>query len=236
MTIGTEVTLRRHPMRLVTAAVSIASLATLACRDTDTARDSAKHPVTFSTAVSLDSCERIDAQARAQLRVFAPGESLPPPHPGSWTATKPVDIEDLRLDVPLGVEVNPPNREHVHALWDFPGCRFACSLSVLAISDSGHAGLDHYLGQLHSVSDAEPGDETSDVPGPSRFLTIDHERAAYMDTPCGDCTSALIVTIHAGRIFNFNLTLDDQEGYQPGLMCRLARVVASARWTAVDHQ
>jgi hypothetical protein len=185
--------------------------------------------------VPLDSCERLDAESHAQLRVFAPGESLPAPHRGSWTNTKPVDIEGMRLTVPASVAIDPPNHERVHALWEFPTCRFSCALFIHVTPDSSHHGLDGYLAQLHNASPSEPG-EPPDVPGPPRFLIIDHERAAYMETPCGDCTSALIVALHGGRIFHFNITLDDQEGYQPGLMCRLSRVVTTARWTAAAQQ
>jgi hypothetical protein len=221
-------------LRVAIAAAGVATIAASACRERHPASDSASHPALGS--ISLDSCERLDAQSHPQSRVFAPGESLPAPHAGSWSTTRPIELGGLHLDVPVTVEVNPPNREGVHALWDFPGCRFACGLSVLVTQDSTHAGLDGYLATLHAVSPPEPGDEPAEMPGPARFVSIDGERAAYMDTPCGDCTSALIVAVHGGRVVQFNVSLDDQEGYQPGLMCRLARVATSARWSGARRR
>jgi hypothetical protein len=221
-------------MRIAVLAALCVVAAVVACGDAQRTAALASHRSPAAMTLPLDSCERLDAQAHAQLRVFAPGESLPAPHVGSWVSTTTVDVDGLRLDVPLGVQVNPPNSEHVYALLGFPTCRFECMLTVRVTTDSSHRGLDAELAPLHTHPASSPDNEPPDPPGPPQFLTIGSERAAYMATPCGDCTSALLVAAHAGRIAHFDLTLDDQEGYQPGLLCRLARVAASAQWPTAE--
>lgn len=51
-----------------------------------------------------------------------------------------------------------------------------------------------------------------------------------MDEPCGDCGAITVAAIHKGQIVEFNLSIDDREGHQPGLECRMIRVATSARW------
>jgi hypothetical protein len=54
-------------------------------------------------SIALDSCARLDAQARPQQRAAESAHADPPPHPGSWTATKRLTFDGFSIDVPAVV-------------------------------------------------------------------------------------------------------------------------------------
>jgi hypothetical protein len=56
------------------------------------------------------------------------------------------------------------------------------------------------------------------------------DRGELRDVPCGDCNSAEVVLQRGQRLVLLEFSLDDREGYQPGIMCRLARVASTYRW------
>jgi hypothetical protein len=51
-----------------------------------------------------------------------------------------------------------------------------------------------------------------------------------MSTPCGDCTSGEIVTKRGRTVAYIAYSIDDRDGYQPGLICRFARVASTFAW------
>jgi hypothetical protein len=56
------------------------------------------------------------------------------------------------------------------------------------------------------------------------------DRGALIDVFCGDCNSAEIMVSRGQRTAILEFSIDDRDGYQPGIMCRLARVASSYRW------
>jgi hypothetical protein len=51
-----------------------------------------------------------------------------------------------------------------------------------------------------------------------------------METTCGDCTSGQVVVKRGFDVAHIGYSLDDRDGYHPGVMCRLARVATTFRW------
>jgi hypothetical protein len=56
------------------------------------------------------------------------------------------------------------------------------------------------------------------------------DRGELMELPCGDCNSAEILVARGRRTAILEFSIDDRDGYQPGIMCRMARVASSYRW------
>jgi hypothetical protein len=179
-------------------------------------------------SIALDSCARLDAQARPQQRAAESAHADPPPHPGSWTATKRLTFDGFSIDVPAVVTSRPPDTEGA-VITDFPGCRYFCAMSVTIRPDSA-GGLDAYVTELRTPSSADSTE--SYIPGPPRPIAVGGGHGVVMEDECGDCTGALVVTAAPGRIATISFSIEDGEGYQPGLMCRLTRTAATFRWAS----
>jgi hypothetical protein len=173
----------------------------------------------------------LDKTARVQGRVFQPGESLSPSNPGSWSVTRIERAARFTIEVPAASDtmriLPQPEADTVYSISGFPTCRYYCSLSVAFRKDSARGGAEMYVAQQRS----KYGDTDEDAPGPWRGLTVDGDAGGIVDNPCGDCTSQSIYTGRADTIAEIQLSVDDRDGYQPGLLCRLARVAQTFQWS-----
>src|SRR5206468_213457 len=140
-----------------------------------------------------------DTLAHGQNSALAPGESIPPRHPGSWSETRRVSAGAFTLDVPKLTAIGRTDSAHV-AMFGFPDCRFFCSLSVTLVQDSAHRWLDASVAGLRPGGGQPGADVDSDGPGPPHPLHVGQEPAVIMDMSCGDCTSREVVTRRGRRV------------------------------------
>ena len=181
-------------------------------------------------SIPLDSCARLDAAARPQQRVREPGEVDPIPAAGSWTETVVVQDSAGRLSVPKTASVTyRPNPHYSMVVNAFPGCRYSCSLSVRYAAVAPRSDRSP-----PADSAAAPESPNADAdewqPGPPRPISMGSDRGELSDQPCGDCTSAEILLTRGQRRAILEFGIDDRDGYQPGIKCRMARVASSYRW------
>lgn len=180
-------------------------------------------------SISLDSCASLDRLGRPQGRVLAPGETVPAPRAGSWTAVKPLSVGAFQIAIPTVTTVSRPDSMSI-AVFDFPNCRYFCAINITLVHDSTHRSLDDYVTSLRAVDTTGDPDAARDRPGLPRPIRIGPDRAFAMDVPCGDCTVVDVVVKRSNTIAHLSSSIDDGEGYQPGLMCRLTRVAATFQW------
>ncbi len=200
-----------------------------------TARLAERHPnAVGSDSVSLDSCARLDKRARAQGRVFQPGESIPPTKPGSWSVTRAEQAIRFTIEVPSATDgmrlVEHPGGETIYSILGFPSCRYDCSLSVAFHKDSACASAEGYVARQRSAYDSTNEESAAWAAASWRALTVDGRPGGIVEIPCGDCTSRSVYTARADIIAEIQLSVDDRDGYQPGLLCRLARVAQTFQW------
>ena len=207
----------------------------VACSGSPVDRHATEKGVSSARAdtIALDSCAGLDRLAQPQARVLQPGETLPPPRPGSWTNVKHLTFGAFSIDVPTVTTMGRVDSAFAAAL-DFPTCRFDCSMSVALVRDSRSRSLADYVASLRIVDTAAAPDAASDVPGPARPMTVGPEDGLLMDTPCGDCGSMDLVVKRGNTIAHISTDMDDREGHAPGVMCRLVRAATTFRWLDPD--
>jgi hypothetical protein len=185
-------------------------------------------------SIPLDSCAKLDRLAREQAVVRQADDPLSPKRPGSWTDTRVDRAVRFTIEVPRAAEelrvVAHPAGDTTWAISGFPYCRYYCALSVEFRPLSPNTSAEAYEAGQRAAHD--PNDEEAEAwaPGPWRPLTVDGEPGGLVDIPCGDCTSMSVYTARAGTLATIELSVDDRDGYQPGLLCRLARVAQTFQW------
>jgi hypothetical protein len=206
-------------------------ISALACSASATDRGLERTPARVAAldTIPLDSCAALDHFATAQQRVREPGEVIPEPHSGSWADVRRLSLGAVSIDVPNGITLGRWDSTTI-AMYDFPTCRFFCALSITLVRDSASRSLDAYAASLRAVDTAADPNASRDLPGPPRPLTVGPERGLLMTTPCGDCTSSEVVVTRAHTVAHIGYSIDDRDGYQPGVMCRLTRAATSFRW------
>jgi hypothetical protein len=178
--------------------------------------------------LALDSCVRLDREGRAQNAEPVVGERVPAPNAGSWNAVKRVTGNGFSIEVPT---VTVRDSTHgSYSITGFPGCRYFCSLDVALEIGAARETVDQYVARLRIIDTVNNPDAADWIPGPPRVVSVQGERGLMMETPCGDCTAGEIVIARETHVARISYNLDDREGDQPGLMCRLARTAASFRW------
>src|SRR5262245_37781891 len=103
-------------------------------------------------------------------------------------------------------------------------------LALSFVHDSAGSGLDGYVTRLRTPARGEVAGEMDDMPGAPRAIVVNGARRLLMETPCGDCTSAVLLLQRGKTLASIDISVDDRDGYQPGLMCRLTRVAATFVW------
>ncbi len=222
MTIHLRFPRRRAGSRLA----CLISLLACSTKATDRAPDGKPSLVAAIDSISLDSCATLDRQSHPQARVLAPGETIPAPLPGSWSEVKRLSAGPYSLVVPRTTTVARPDSTVV-AIFDFPGCRFFCALNVGLVDDSLDRSLDAYVAsQRVADSAADPG-AVADIGPPPTPIHLGQQRGLIMDGDCGDCTERDIIVRRGRRVAHIGLSIDDRDGYQPGIMCRMTRVATT---------
>lgn len=225
-----------HPLRL-TALLALTS-ALVACgaprdstADSPRAAEQTRAVAESRRSPDPDSCARFDTLARLQKRVLGPDDTIPAPRAGSWSDTRRVALDSFSIEIPSVAEAGARDRAGSYWITKFPGCRYHCALEIHVEPDTARAGLDSYVERLRTPDTTSNSDASDWLPGDPGPATVGGRRALLMELPCGDCTAALLVSDVGGRIVRIEASIDDRDGYQPGLMCRLTRAAASFRWT-----
>jgi hypothetical protein len=196
-------------------------------RSTDSGAAAKSKTATAVDSISLDSCVRLDRSASRQSIGLESGDTLPERHPGSWSVTRRVESHLFDIDIPAASQSKPVDPDGIE-ISSLPLCRFFCDLTVSFSADS--TSLDAYVARMRIVDTTDNPDAADWIPGPPRELTIHGQRALYMDRPCGDCTSGYVMLWRKGAVATLEYSIDDREGDQPGLVCRLLRVAYTFRW------
>ena len=183
-------------------------------------------------SLRLDSCAGLDRGARPQNRVRQPGEIDPSPREGSWTDTRVQATPRFTMEVPRATSVTRQLADSVFTIDAFPSCRYSCSLQVTFHRDKIASSAGAYVDRLRMAAFSGDAEDSAWAPGPSRILTADGEPAVLVETPCGDCTSASLFAVRGDTAVELQYFVDDREGYQPGIACRLARVAQTFQWAA----
>lgn len=185
------------------------------------------HDQTGADSIPLDSCAKLDQLGAPQARVLQPGEVIPGPHPGSWSDVKRIAFGAFSLEVPAVTTLGRIDSAFA-AVVDFPTCRYFCDISVDLVHDSADTSLDAYVAHWRDLDTA--GDPDAERSGPPHPIRVGPDRGLLMETPCGDCTSEDLIVKRGKTVAHIGLSMDDREGYQPGVMCRLTRAAATFRW------
>ena len=186
--------------------------------------------VFVTDTTGLDSCARLDAGARRQANASLPEDALPSPRPGSWADAKRVTLDSFSIEIPAVARARTRDEDGSYWVDSLPTCRFFCALQITFSHDSTGRGLDAYADALRTV-DSTAGEDAKDwLPGPPSPITVDGDAGIRMETACGDCTSGEIVVMRDRRIATIAYNIDDRDGYQPGLVCRLERVARTFKW------
>lgn len=181
-------------------------------------------------SIALDSCARLDREARPQGRVPQPGEAVAPPREGSWTVSRVAATPRFTIELPVAASALRVTPDSGFAVDSFPDCRYSCILSVQFLRDSLHEGAARYVDRVRRQVIASGEDGADWAFGPSRQLSVDGTPAVLVDVPCGDCTSASLYLSRADTLVEITYSVDDREGYQPGIACRFARIAQSFQW------
>jgi hypothetical protein len=190
--------------------------------------DSRSHDIR-AELVRLDSCTTLDSAARPQDRVLEAGETVPLPHPGTWETVKRVSLDSFSIEVPTVATVSAANAHDSHWISGLPGCRYSCGMEIILERDSVSRSLDQYVASLRVVDTTTNPDAADWVPGPPRVISVGGERGLIMETSCGDCMSGQAVVKRGRTIAHIMYSLDVRD-YQPGLMCRMARIATTFQW------
>jgi len=179
-------------------------------------------------SIRLDSCEVLDSENSLPVD----SADIPPLHPGSWTTVMRVRRDSFSLEVPTVVE----ERAHDGAWWltGFPTCGRNCGLTLRLDRDTLSRSVDDYVARLRSVDTAAHPDRW--IPGLPRGVSVHGERGLLMSAPCGDCVEEDLALFGNGQIVSIEASVDNQVGYRPGLLCRLARVATTFRWETPGRQ
>jgi len=193
--------------------------------------DAVRHAATMAAdSIALDSCARLDRDARTQRRVPQAGEAISPPREGSWLATRIAATPRFTIELPAAASPLRLTPDSGFATDSFPGCRYSCIVSVRFRRDSLHEGAGGYVDRLRRDAIASGEDGADWAFGPSRRMHVDGKGAVLVDVPCGDCSSASVYVSRGDTLAEITYSIDDREGYQPGIACRLARVARSFQW------
>lgn len=208
--------------------VLVATAVVVGCSSRRADRHSAKADVGLAEdSIALDSCARLDRLAAPQRSVLQPGEVIPAPHPGVWTDVKRLNFGAVSIEVPTTTTLGRTDSVFV-AVFNFPTCRYFCSISIALVHDSTNRSLDAYVASFRSVDTV--ADPDAERPGPPRAIRVGSDRGFIMDMPCGDCGSEDLVVKRGSTIARISSSIDDREGHQPGVECRLTRVATTFRW------
>lgn len=208
--------------------VLVATAVVVGCSGRRVENHSAKADVRLAAdTIALDSCASLDRLAAPQRTVLQPGEVIPAPHPGTWTDVKRLNFGAVSIEVPRTTTLGRTDSASV-AIFGFPACRYFCAINITLVHDSIDRSLDAYVASLRAVDTvADPDDER---PGPPRAIRVGPDRGFIMDMPCGDCGSEDLVVKRGNTIARISSIMDDREGHQPGVECRLTRVATTFRW------
>jgi hypothetical protein len=175
-----------------------------------------------------DSCAKHDAAARTQQSMDT--TPLPPRQGGSWTVTRRVRLDEFSLGIPVVARARSRDAHGAYWVDSLPGCRFFCALEITFARDSTTGSLESYIAARRMVDTTSNPDAADGQPGPPRYVTFGTQRAALMETRCGDCTSGEVLFFRAGQVARLAWSIDDREGFQPGLVCRLQRMASTFEW------
>ena len=182
---------------------------------------------TAADSIPLDSCAKLDQLGTPQARVLQPGEVIPGPQPGSWADVKRVAFGAFSIEVPAVTTLGRIDSAFVSVV-DFPTCRYFCGINVDLVHDSVYTSLDAYVAHWRDLDTV--GDPDAERSGPPRPIRVGPDRGLVMETPCGDCGSEDLIVKRGNTVAHISFSMDDREGNQPGVRCRLTRAATTFRW------
>lgn len=80
--------------------------------------------VAVADTIGLGSCASLDRHARAPKGMPEPGDTVPPPNPGSWTDIKRVALDSFSIEVPRVAAVRHRNARDSYLITNLPTCRW----------------------------------------------------------------------------------------------------------------
>jgi len=212
--------------------LSVAVVAVGACKPSQSRAASDEQRVA-SAAVSSDSCDAFLKLAKPQKRAGATDTTLPPPHAGSWTATKVVGARNFTLLIPAVATIEFHKNDQQYWITDLPQCRYFCALTIQLGDKRATLALDSFVAHLRSADSADHDpDMTGYATGPATRLTIANEPAVLVEANCGDCSAGTLFMARGASVASVEYNVDDREGYQPALVCRLVAIAKTFRWSS----
>ena len=209
--------------------VLAAAMVLSACTPRDEPRKTATATARGLPAVgATDSCAGYDKAARPQQT--AEMTALPPARAGSWTVTRKITLDSFSLEIPEVARIHPRDAHGVYWVDSLPDCRFFCALEITFERDSTTQSLESYIAARRTVDTTGNPDAADWQPGPPRYVSFGGRRAAVMETACGDCASGEVLFSQSGAVARLAWNIDDREGFQPGLACRLEKVAGTFQW------
>lgn len=154
-------------------------------------------------------------------------------HPGSWRATKRFGGKEFSLLIPAVATMAFQKNDQQYWITGLPQCHYFCALTVRLSDKRAALGLDSVVAQRRFEDSANNDpDLTAYEPGPATRLTIGDAPALLLEANCGDCTGGTVFVARGARVGAIEYNVDDREGYQPALVCRLVAIAKTFRWSS----
>lgn len=212
--------------------LSIAVAAVGACSSPQSRATSEAQRMT-SAARSSDSCNALVNLTKPQRRSPTTVKAPSPPHPGSWRATKRFGGKEFSLLIPAVATMAFQKNDQQYWITGLPQCHYFCALTVRLSDKRAALGLDSFVAQRRFEDSANNDpDLTAYEPGPATRLTIGDAPALLLEANCGDCTGGTVFVARGARVGAIEYNVDDREGYQPALVCRLVAIAKTFRWSS----
>jgi hypothetical protein len=204
----------------------------LASSPTRTAHSANKGDASVATAdtISLDSCVSLDRLARTPKGMPELGDKVPPPNPGTWTDVKRVALDSFSIEIPRVASVRHRDAHGSYLITDLPTCRYSCAIEVSLSHDFIGKTVDDYVARLPVADDTGNPATADGIVGTPKAVTVDGNKGLMIQTDCGDCIAGEIVAIRNRTVAHLAYNLDDRNGYQPGLVCRVVRAASTFHW------
>jgi hypothetical protein len=172
----------------------------------------------------------LDRQTRAPKGMPDLGDTVPPPNPGSWTDVKRIALDSFSIEIPRVASVRHRDAHDSYLITDLPMCRYSCDIEVSLSHGFIGKTVDDYVARLPVADDTGNPATADGIVGTPKAVTVDGDRELMIQTDCGDCIAGEIVAIRNRSVAHLVYSIDDRNGYQPGLVCRVVRAAATFRW------
>jgi hypothetical protein len=158
--------------------------------------------------------------------------SVPQPHPGSWTDTRLVRGPGFALLVPAVATAELHAADSIFWITDLPACRYFCAIEITRRPNPTGVPLKEFVMRLRAADSTENNrDLTAFQPGPLSVVQVGDQEGFLVQANCGDCTGASLFVSRGAAIAEIAYSIDDREVEEKSLANALLGVARTFHWT-----